>query len=1465
MSARVALAAGYFPAYARLPRKAQRKADEFIRKFTTDPKQPSIHYEPLRGAADSQLRSVRIGDDYRAIIRAPEQGDIFVLLWVDHHDEAYRWAQSKQVEVHPATGTMQVFDVDAASRALTGAEGDADEPDASDEVPYEEKRLFSDYSDEQLFSGGLPRPLIPAVRALYTDTDLDRLVAHLPQEAADLLTGLAAGYDYDAVIQQILDRPELALAPEPTKKPQTVPPPVDPSDLEAALLRESSQREFRLVDESFDLDKALTYPLDVWRVYLHPSQRKVVRAQTKGPVRVTGGAGTGKTVVVMHRAAFLVREIFKGPDDRVLVTTFTRNLAQDITDQLAKLLEPDELARIEIKNLDAWASQYLRDRGKSMRLATKEATESAWRSALDLYGVEGFDKAFCKSEWEHVVQEQELREIGTYARAIRKHRGTPLSRPDRRKLWELFEEYRSALESQGVAEAVDILRAARKQLEASEGPGRYRAVVVDETQDMGTEALRLIRTIAGPERPNDLFLVGDSHQRIYGRPAPLSHSGINIRGRRSHELRINYRTTATISRWAYRILGGEAYDDLDEGKVHGRGYVSLRHGNRPVVRHFENVAEEREYLVAEVEQLLGDGCPPGNICIVARMKELLTGGVGPALEKAGIDYELLERERPRRSSVRLATMHRVKGLEFSHVLVMSVVDGIMPLSRAVSDEDPVQAQLAETRERCLLYVAASRARDALYVTSYGERSPFLASLESAQVATSRETARPPSVASPSAETEAAAEQADPDQRGTLLAQPVASWPLPTRMQNWCVNRAIVSVQGLVEWSPIDLMSERNLGRKSVAETRKLIEDRFGVPWEELRRAPTGDGEAPSASELPVGWDALPLIVPDGLTNLPVVELKLPVRLTNYCGREGLTTLGELVAVPKSVLAEAKNMGRSSIKNGEKAIRDFIENLEARRAVWGEGLLFSWKRALQELDTIPRMVITRRAGLGGDAEILESIAETLGITRERVRQIEAKHNKRVRQDGAWIEVLRGRFETLLDSKGGAVAIEDLAGDSWWGGFEKRPQALAYFCERMLDGGYHVVEFEGNEYLGRVPKQELAESWRELRRIVEEQSFPVPLLDLETLARQSVDRIGETLARVLWEHLQGYLQIDDPSGEAPTAVAFGTGKEARILAILRAADAPVHISEIEAQIGRFVVPTEAMYFDRGTIGLEQHFPDFKAWLAKVVPAVVAIMESTGPGRQWSCLELINDVRDAIEIPDWMGHWHLSSLLRKSTEVNYLGRLRVVLPGVSDDGGRVQVREHFLQILREAGAPLGLEALLAKAAKSIDFGDVHARGLVLKPPFIRCDSETIGLVERDLPGGTQAMEEATEHLEAVLERRGRGMTAFQAKSEVATLGAAQAQWSEEMCLSVVRSEPVFRLSRAGNVGLSDWDTVRVPPRVELVKKSLEEGGGRVSVEAIQTRIEALYGARPARNDIGWMAFNAGAKLDGDWLVVK
>jgi len=1461
VSAQVAIAAGYFPAYARLPRKAQRKADEFIRKFTLDPKQPSIHYEPIRAAVDAQLRSVRVGDDYRAIVRAPETGNVFVLLWIDHHDEAYRWAESKRLEVHPKTGTMQVFDLDAASKAVTdSSEEESDEAEALQDVRYEEKRLFSSYNDDQLFMGGVPRALLPAVRALYTDADLDRLVPHLPEEAADLLTGLAAGYDYDSVVAQILE-------PAPDAK-AAAPVAIDTSDLAAALQRESTQREFRLLDDSFDLDKALTYPLDVWRIYLHPSQRKVVRARTKGPLRITGGAGTGKTVVAMHRAAFLAREVFKAPDDRILVTTFTTNLAHDISDHLSKLIEPEVLARIEVVNVDAWAHAYLRDRGSTRHLAGKKQQDAAWQAAIDLYGVDGFDKNFSRFEWQAVVQEQNLTDEESYVRAVRRYRGLPLSRAQRRNLWQVFDEYRRGLDAQNVREAVDILREARQALQAAGEAPRYRSVIVDEVQDLSAESLRLVRAIAGPERGDDLLLVGDAHQRIYGRPVALGQCGINVRGRRSQELRLNYRTTAAICRWSLKALGAEDYDDLDEGTSSTRGYVSLRRGQNPTLRHFQDAADERSFIASQVKEVLAAGRKPEEICVVARTGHLLDG-YAAALQKVGIETEVLEKQRPRASSVQLATMHRVKGLEFPVVFVVAVNDGQMPLStNELGSDDPIVSKLAETQERCLLYVATSRARDELHVTCYGVQSPFLAALAAvttepasqrrqlSEPAPASAEVRPPATEEPAERTEGPLTTAALD---GVLSQPIDSWPLPTRMLNWAQANHVQTLRELASRAPLDLAQARNLGRRSISQTRAVLEGRTGRTWEELARSLGSVADEPRQTT--AGWAGLRALVPEAFLDAPLDDVRLPLRMRNYCKREGLISVGQLISRSQGTLFDAPNLGRASVAGSREAIQDFVAKVEEARALWEAGFFASIKAQLSDFDTVPRMVLTRRAGLGMQAETLESIGGTLGVTRERVRQVEKKTADALAQSASWKRFLRNRFSAAVED--GSVALKVLEEDPWWTGVSEKPEALGYFAERLLEGAFHVVSVGEELFLASVTQSELDELRHVLKRQTKALVFPAPLAGMRALFEGTASRLGTALAAAVWGDLEELLTID---GDGPNArvTAFGTSKRAQIIAFLEAAPGPVSVGALTAAVGRGALPEEAFFFGRGLVGLRKHFPDFERWRAELAPIVIDVMRTDGPERQWSCVELINEVRERAEIPEWLEHWHLASILRRSEGIVDLGRLRVALPGASEGTERVHIDDALRKLLEDHGEPMAHEALLERLRKAMDFTDASAVGRLLRPPFLRCDAEHWGLRERDLPGGVAASSQAVEHIEAVLARRERGLSSIQLHRELTLLSSDHARWTPEMSLSILRADSRFRLTVAGNVGLGDWDTVRVPTRAEIVQQCIAEGSGKVTIAAVEDRMRALYGDAWDRVRIGAAANRVGAGLAGDELVL-
>jgi len=695
----VAISSDFLTAFAQIPRSQQKKVREFITRFQANPTAASINYEPLHEARDRRIHSVRIDLAYRAIVLHPQQGDTYVLAWVDHHDQAMEWARHKIFEVNPATGALQIVDV--AVIASTSAP-------SSEPKGLEAYGLFETFADDDLLRTGLPRPLLPAVRALRTAEALEDLKPHLPEESYEALFWVAnLGYSITQALAEVTPRPVGQ---------------VNVEDVATALEHPDSRRRFVVVKTADELMEMLNAPLAKWRIFLHPSQAGLVRRQFNGPARVLGGAGTGKTVVAMHRAHYLAAEVFIKSTDRILFTTFTKNLAANIRANLKSLCGA-EFERIEVVHLHSWAATFLKSHGIEPVIASSDEIDECWRLAFSAIGTGDWPESFFRSEWERVVQAQGLMTRDDYLRASRTGQTVRLTRPQRAVVWEVLDEFRRNLTALGKWTWIDLIQQTRLYLSNTNPALPYRAVVVDETQDWHAEDLRLIRQIV-PAGPNDLFLVGDAHQRIYGKPVTLSQCGINIRGR-SSKLRINYRTTEEIRNWSICVLTDRAIDDLDGGIDTTDEYRSLLHGESPVVQHFASLAEEQKFIVERIQNLLAD-VPAETICVVARTHRLLDEDYAPTLRKAGISYLMLNADTDDNAAagVRLATMHRVKGLEFPHVLIAGVNAGIVPYEHAHIQDEAERAD-SEMQERCLLHVAATRARDTLAITSYGIKSQWL--------------------------------------------------------------------------------------------------------------------------------------------------------------------------------------------------------------------------------------------------------------------------------------------------------------------------------------------------------------------------------------------------------------------------------------------------------------------------------------------------------------------------------------------------------------------------------------------------------------------------------------------------------------------------------------------------------------------------------------------------------------------
>jgi hypothetical protein len=556
LNAHIAIADSFLDAFSNIPKNMQGKVCDFMIKFRTNPDSTGINYEKIQACKDKHLRSVRIDQNYQAIVHKPDNGNTHILLWVDNHDRAYDWARRRTLSIHPETGAIQILPAEqieaAEGREATGTEITA------------ENYLFAAFRDRELIKLGLPENLLPAIRRIKTEPELDRLSEILPAECTEALIGLACGF---SVAEILLERD---IAENAT---------VNTEDFATALNNPDSQRRFAVITDDLHLQEILSAPLDKWRVFLHPTQRQLVSKKANGPVRVSGGAGTGKTVVAMHRAKWQAEQLNPGSGEKILFTTFSRNLAHDIEMNLKAICHPEIMERIKIINLDRWVWDNLKKFDYGYRPASDEEKSAAWKEALSEDVELEFANSFYREEWEKVILPGGVETPDEYLRISRAGRGTAVSRNQRRKIWVVLQEYRNQLELQRICENDRAYRDLINLMKAAHAKPFFRSVVVDEAQDMGMSAFRLLRFIV-PEAENDLFIVGDAHQRIYGKKVVLGQCGIKITGR-SKRLKVNYRTTDEIRRLAVSVLNKMSVDDLDGGEDSVKGYHSLLHGQEP--------------------------------------------------------------------------------------------------------------------------------------------------------------------------------------------------------------------------------------------------------------------------------------------------------------------------------------------------------------------------------------------------------------------------------------------------------------------------------------------------------------------------------------------------------------------------------------------------------------------------------------------------------------------------------------------------------------------------------------------------------------------------------------------------------------------------------------------------------------------------------------------------------------------
>ncbi len=673
--------------FSKLPVKVQKKLAEFVEKFQEDPYDPSLGLHKLEETmADPKGRGADLAGDYRAIIVAPEQGDTFLLVHIGMHDSSYRWAKKKHFEVHSKTGLFQIYDVEEVSTAI---EEQPEEPDKYIDYP------LKNMSDDDLYLAGVPQALIPSVRDIKSDHELEVLGDYLPPDCRDVLVGIASGMSLDESIEEMLGTPQKVLAETSPEGPgdftniQTIP-----------------NFDLVLVEGEEHLKDILQASLDVWRIFLHPYQRKIVEWDVNGPMNITGAAGTGKTVALMHRAVYLARKL-ADPKARILVTTFTTTLSITIKHHLSRL-GPDVANRIEVTNLHALARTICNRAGWRGRIADENDLKEIWGEEVwknTAIGELPLSREEMLKEFNLIIEPNGIDSEDDYITTIRSGR-TRLGRKQRRRAWPIFLAVKRGLKKRNLLTFEGAIHHARLCVEQGNF-SKYTHVLVDEIQDFSLEALRLIKSLSsiGEGNSNPLCTVGDGHQRIFRTKIPLSRAGINIRGR-SRRLKINYRTSEQIRKFAHTILEGLEIDDLDNGVISTIGDHSAFKGPEPIIEPCENKKTEAQYIVNWIKKLTKEhNLSTEEICITPPTPEIVASQSAANTPL----YQLKPKEKDpgaNEPGVRLGSMKRIKGLEFRAIAM------------ACSDpEDPMNdLKNATLLQRCERYVAATRAREFLLIT-----------------------------------------------------------------------------------------------------------------------------------------------------------------------------------------------------------------------------------------------------------------------------------------------------------------------------------------------------------------------------------------------------------------------------------------------------------------------------------------------------------------------------------------------------------------------------------------------------------------------------------------------------------------------------------------------------------------------------------------------------------------------------
>ena len=667
-----------------LPKNVQLRVRDFQRKFKENPFSPAINLEKIASFEDDSLRTARIDDTYRAIIGVAS-GDTYCLLYIDHHDEAMRWAQHKRFAWNSYTNSFQVTSITMEEVVeQRGKERD--------------DTVFAKYTDEQLLRIGVPEHQLPLVRSIKDMDDLEKAESSLSGDVFEYLFYLMDdGTDINNIITEVEAGKE--------------------QDGDSTI---NNKRNFIEITDDEELERVIAEGTEKWQIFLHPSQRLLVEKSYAGSLKVTGGGGTGKTVAAIHRLKKLTE---KGPMKSVLYTTFTRTLIKNISSRVRSMGIKSENCVIE--TIDKLALDMAKTYGLIPQTATvldygpsSRTSEEIW-DGIVTDNLSQFDTRFLKREYLDVIVYNNNKTIDDYYRQSRTGRTQPVNRKQRTEIWNLVEQYVARKKESQLYDRNEIFNLIANHLNEN-GIHPFKHVIADEIQDFSNPELRFLRALV-EEGPDDLFLVGDPYQRIYNnRKIAFSQVGINVRGKRSKRLRVNYRTTEEIKRAATNVVNGCAFDDFDGSPESLAGYVSLMHGDRPEYKIYDNRNEEIAAIIDFIRMCRENGIEYKDIVVASYIKDSIKP-VQDALHRNNIPYKNLMNEGTGNDNgVNLSSFHNMKGLEFKVVILSDVNKKTFPyLPYGFEGLDEIEKKNHLMNQKALMYVAITRAMQKVLITGSG--------------------------------------------------------------------------------------------------------------------------------------------------------------------------------------------------------------------------------------------------------------------------------------------------------------------------------------------------------------------------------------------------------------------------------------------------------------------------------------------------------------------------------------------------------------------------------------------------------------------------------------------------------------------------------------------------------------------------------------------------------------------------